>query len=342
MQSDRTKYLVILLSLLLAFVSWILFRFERAAQFSSTKLAVNTNGDDRQPCLPNITPSIDNIEDYDWIYCTSDLRPFWGTLNIAEDKFTKSNSLFEAASTFGDLDRDGTDERILRLTLETSMIRFVVLKQATDRIAWRTIAHLDIADSHLAPEARVVSNGRTSWLAINNDEREWGTGIFQENETWYELKNGRLVKVLSLPEKVDEMWVARPTIHRQLTTELSLVPFDGVKDRVDVALKAVFSWGDYDKPTVTVARKVSFAKEPSSQEFRFDDAKSDITESTYRAVCDLENGDLEYDVLVDFAHEEFVNLASGTDEQRQRVREVLPELTRSKHEQELIRLLSHK
>src|SRR6185369_2028079 len=128
MQSERTKYLVILLSLLLAFLSWILFRLERNLQFGSTKLAVNTNGDNRQPCLPNITPSIDNIEDYDWIYCTSDLRPFWASLNIVEKEFTNSSALLEAASTFGDLDRDRTDERILRLTLGRSIVRFVVLK----------------------------------------------------------------------------------------------------------------------------------------------------------------------------------------------------------------------
>jgi hypothetical protein len=339
MPFPQTK--VAVLFALLAFISWTLFRFERSAEFRSTRLAVKADGDNRQLCSQNIKPSLDNIEDYDWSYCTSDLAPFWASLNITENQFTNSSSIFEATSTFGDLDRDGKDERILRLTLGTSMIRFVILKQVSrGRNAWRTLAHLDIPEFHLAPEARVVSNGRASWLALNNDQRAWGTGILQENETWYELTNGQLVKVLSLPEEVDEVWVAQPTIHRQLKAELSARQFDGIKDRIDVAFNAVFSWGDYDKPTVTVARKVSFAKDPASQVFRFDDANSDITEPTYRAICDLENSDLEYDVLVDFAHDEFVKLASGTDEQRQRVREMLPELTRSKHEPELIRLLS--
>jgi hypothetical protein len=268
----------------------MLFRFERNAEFGSKRLAVKVDGDNRLPCPPGITPSIDNIEDYDWIYCTSDLRPFWASLNITENKFTNSDSLYEAVSTFGDLDRDGNDERILRLTLETSMIRFVILKQVSrGRNVWRTLAHLDIPDFHFAPEARVVSNRRASWLALNNDQRAWGTGILQENETWYELTNGRLIKVLSLPEKVDAVWGAQPTIHRQLTTELSTMPFDGIKDRIDVAFTAVFTWGSDDKDKVTIRQQVVFAKQPEATQFQFDELDSDIPERTYRLLCDLEN-----------------------------------------------------
>jgi hypothetical protein len=279
-----------LLFVLLAFISWTLFRFERNAEFGTTRIAVKTDGDNRLPCPPGITPSIDNIEDYDWVYCTSDLPPFWASLNITENQFTNSSSIFEAASTFGDLDGDGNDERILRLTLGTSMIRFVILKHVSrGRNVWRTLAYLDIPDFHFAPEARVVSNGRASWLALNNDQQAWGTGILQENETWYELTNGRLIKVLSVPEKVDAVWVARPTIHRQLSTELSTVPFDGINDRVDASFTAVFSWGSGDKDKVTIRRRVVFAKQPDAKQFQFDGADSDIPERTYRLLSDLEN-----------------------------------------------------
>jgi hypothetical protein len=44
------------------------------------------------------------------------------------------------------------------------------------------MAHLDITQFHLAPEARVVSGVRTNWLAIANVERRWEQGNMQEDE----------------------------------------------------------------------------------------------------------------------------------------------------------------
>jgi hypothetical protein len=58
------------------------------------------------------------------------------------------------------------------------MIRFVILKQVSrGRNAWRTLAHLDITHFHFAPEASVVSNGRASRLAVNNDEHGFAAGL---------------------------------------------------------------------------------------------------------------------------------------------------------------------
>jgi hypothetical protein len=344
MQAASTRYGVAALSVLLALISWELFRFERNTVFVHPRLAVKTTDDNRKVCSEDIKPTLENIDDYDWVYCSSDLRPFWASLNITENEFIKSSSLFEAASTFGDLDRDGNDERILRLTLENSVIRFVILKQvgSKGRAGWINLTHWEIRTPHLhlTPEARVVTNGRASWLAITYDQRAWGTGILQENETWYELANSSLNQVLSFPQEVNEVLVARPTIHRQVKAEVSMPPFDGAHDRVDVALEAMFGWGNDPDPTITVRHKVSFAKDPGSRQFRFDEDNSDITERTYRAVCDLESN-FTYDDLVDFAHEAFVKLTSGTDEEREHVRAMLPELTNYKTEQEFVRLLSH-
>jgi hypothetical protein len=146
---------------------------------------------------------------------------------------------------------------------------------------------LDMSDFHLAPEARVVSNGHTNWLAISNDEHGWGTGILQENQTWYELTDGRLIQVLSVPEEVDER-IAPDHIHRQVNADLSTVPFDGVRDRVDVVLKAVLSAGIDDKDKVTIRHRVVFVKQPEAKQFQFDEVDSDIPERTYRLLCDLE------------------------------------------------------
>ena len=170
------------------------------------------------------------------------------------------------------------------------MTRFVILKHVAtkDRNIWKALAHLDMSGFHLAPEARVVSNGRTNWLAISNDEYEWGTGVLQENQTWYELTDGRLMEVLSVPEEVDER-IAPDTIHRHVNADLSTVAFDGVRDRVDVVFKAVLSSRSDDKDKVTIRRRVVFAKRPEAKQFQFDEVDSDIPERTYRLLCDLEN-----------------------------------------------------
>ena len=117
--------------------------------------------------------------------------------------------------------------------------------------------------------------------------RSGGTGILQENQTWYEMMDGRLIQVLSVPEEVDER-IAPGKTHRQVNAALSTVPFDGVQDRVDVVFKAVFSSGSDDKDKVTIRHRVVFAKPPEAKQFQFDEVDSDIPERTYRLLCDLE------------------------------------------------------
>src|SRR5215813_7197055 len=114
----------------------------------------------QEPCSDNIKPTLDNIDQFDWAYCSFDLRAFWTELNIKEETFQQVSSLAEASSIWADIDRDHNPERILRLTLQTAqdaMVRFVILKQTPGslRTKWRTLAHLDIPRFHLAPEARV-------------------------------------------------------------------------------------------------------------------------------------------------------------------------------------------
>jgi len=247
-------------------------------------------------CSKDVPPSLENIEDYDWAYCSFDLHSLWNALNIKEAEFTDSSSLAEALSVFGDLDYDGTNERILRLTLKTSTaqrIRFVVLKSilSQGRTHWRPLAWFDISQFHLAPEARVAYNARRSWLVISNHEQAWnddGTEI-QENETWYELRGGRLIPVLTFPSEVEHA-------SRQIKSDVVAVSFDGRTDRVDVALTATFSFENSDAP-VTIQRKISFSKDLLSREFTFDAKKSEVSELTYINICDIVHGQFTRDQL---------------------------------------------
>jgi hypothetical protein len=338
MKSARVDIAVCFLALALASLG--LFQAEKSLYRGQLYRRAVRETDNADVCSKDIPPSPENVEKFDWAYCSFDLQPFWNSLGLTDTEFTDSSSLVEARSVFGDLDRDGTDERILCLTLRNAdrKTRFAVLKplESQSGAHWRTLVSLDLPQSHLGQEARIASDGRASWLAINNDEKAWGTGIMQENETWYELAAGRLVPVLSFPAEMEEVWVARPPIHRHVTSEATGVSFDGNTDRVVVTFRATFGWGDLEN-AVTIRRKVSFTKGPQPQQFVFDRTNSDVPESTYRAICDLEAGEFTYDVFADFAGKELVALAGASDQGNALVRELLPELSESKRKAELAR-----
>jgi len=63
MRLGNTKFGIGALSVLLALISWILFRFEQNAHFAGTRLAVKTTDDNRKVCSEDIEPTLANIED---------------------------------------------------------------------------------------------------------------------------------------------------------------------------------------------------------------------------------------------------------------------------------------
>jgi hypothetical protein len=275
----RTASILGALILILVLASIVLWRFE-GLLLQSHRSADTEANDVRQPCSDNVVPSIQNVEDFDWVYCSLDLRPFWSSLEIVEDQFADSSSLAEAFSVYGDLDRDGADDWILRLTLRTptdQLTRFVLLKHDLSTRIWRPLAHLDFPRFHLAPEARVVSNGRASWLAIAEHEQAWADDFRQENETWYELSAGGLREVLTFPAESEGVRGGEPSIHHAVKADVRMIPFDGLNDRVDVIYTVTSG------PAITRPR-VSFSKKPSTPAFQFDPRQSEISESDYQRI----------------------------------------------------------
>src|SRR5215471_6368250 len=112
---------LVLCFLLLAISSVGLFQVERSLDLDGQLQRRAVRGtDSAEVCSNDIPPSLENIEKYDWAYCSFNLQPFWNSLGIAESEFTDSSTLAEANSVFADLDRDGNDERILRMTLRNA------------------------------------------------------------------------------------------------------------------------------------------------------------------------------------------------------------------------------
>jgi hypothetical protein len=250
-----------------------------------------TDDEIQVPCSDDVKPSLDNLDNFDWTYCSFGLQRIWRALNIGEDRFNTTSSLSEAASFFGDLDRDGHPDRILRLTLRNatdSTVRFVVMKYAPSQSPnqWLPLAHLNISEFHLAPEPRVVTGKHSSWLVLDNIERSWMPEYLQEDEEWYELRQKKLVSVLSFPIEVDAVSESQPAAHRQVHAE-SLVIEDGTNERINVSLTAtsVSSNG----PRSEIHHAVSFIEESSSNRFVFDPLHSDISEAAYRATVSFKS-----------------------------------------------------
>jgi hypothetical protein len=237
-------------------------------------------GNGPPPCSKNTPVSLDNIENFIWSYCDFDLRPFWRSLGIPATRFEYSPSLFSVSSSFGDLDGDMVDERILHIQQLQSITRIIVLKR-TPQNTWTSLGFVDIPIFHLYPEARVVTNGRGRWLAVSHHtEVAWGTGIFQEDETWYASEKGRLVEVLSFPAEGHNSGrlAVKWSGHAQPK------PFDGSEDRVDIEYTMMFS----DVVPDSFRQTISFVKQPASQNFQFDSKASKISPTDFQSIYHID------------------------------------------------------
>ncbi|HEY2383223.1 MAG TPA: hypothetical protein VGK48_18770 [Terriglobia bacterium] len=254
----------------------------------------------RTPCTQDTRISLENIENYNWSYCNLDLHSFWNSLQVPVGRFTGSELLFDVSSTYGDVDGDGIDERLLHLRLEFNQVsRIVVLKPPTAQVnRWRTVAFLDLDTFHLDPEGRVVTSGRERWLAVSHIEKAWGTGIFQENESWYALSNGRFREVLSFPAEGHVTRVGAPVIEVKFKTSVELGRFDGSKNAINVQYTTTV--GDFaDLPIRTAVR---FTKSPSASAFTFDPAGSTISSGDFLAILNIDSGKLTDQRFLNFAY----------------------------------------
>src|SRR5689334_16172259 len=124
----------------LAWIAVIVSLLVVKGESSVQKIAGNNSP---PPCSKNTSVSLANIENFNWSYCDFDLRPFWRSLGIAAGTFPNSQSLFSVSSTYGDLDGDMVDERILHIEQLQSITRIIVLKRASQN-TWTSLGFVDI------------------------------------------------------------------------------------------------------------------------------------------------------------------------------------------------------
>jgi hypothetical protein len=278
----------------------ITFMFSVHTVAAQTQRLAAIPGHERTPCTQDTRISLENIEKYDWRWCKLDLHPFWNGLQIPAGRFSQSESLFSASSTYGDLDGDGIQERLLHLSSEFNQVtRIMVLKPPTAQVnQWTTVAFLDLDTFHLYPEARVVTNGRERWLAVSHIEKAWGTGIYQENETWYTLSNGRFQARVSFPVEGHLNEVGIPAVALGFTTSVDPSPFAGSRDVITVHYTTTVE----DLSDLPIRTTVRFSKSPSASTFAFDPARSTISSADFLAIFNIDSGKFTEQRFLNFAY----------------------------------------
>ena len=156
---------------------------------------------------------------------TSEIKLLWRRLGIGEKiRETTARGAKDTDKIFdcGEDDRctakmfsspwtlldDGTYDVVLRVSpsyLNANMRRFIVLHYLEGLGAWTLVDYLDSTEwDYDEPEVSTISSGGTRWLVL----KAWphcGTGCSLIHTDWFELKNGKLRMVLTLPISGDQV-----------------------------------------------------------------------------------------------------------------------------------------
>jgi hypothetical protein len=111
----------------------------------------------------------------------------------------------------------------------------------------------------------------------------WGSGIFQENETWYAYDRGRLSEVLDFPGTGE---LAGP-LQFAWQTKAKPRESDGSVDIIDIDYSVTLGTSLGDGIGGAFHHSVTFLKKTSSLKFAFDDDSSKITKSEFLSLYDV-------------------------------------------------------
>ena len=95
--------------------------------------------------------------------------------------------------------REDTVVRIAPAFLDSNLRRFLLFHREETGGAWRLVDYLDLTDwDYDQPQTSVVTSAGKRWLVVTADPH-CGTGCSERPTDWYELKNGKLRLVLTVP-----------------------------------------------------------------------------------------------------------------------------------------------
>jgi hypothetical protein len=189
--------------------------------------------------------------------------------------------------------------RIAPAYLNANLRRFLIFHRAEANV-WRLLDYLDLTEwDYDQPEISVVSSAGMAWLVV----KAWphcGSGCSLTHTDWFELKNGKLRLVLTVPlsgeqgnenpgRTFETRFVrARQSGGRETLEFLYHVEFfPGLGSMTDPDL-----WGD--------ERFIRFSRPSGQGEFKFDAKNSELSEAfVSKMFSSLEAGPQRFEVLQD-------------------------------------------
>jgi hypothetical protein len=221
------------------------------------------------------------------------------------------------------VDGDGEDAvvRIAPAYLNANMRRFLVFHREAGS-AWKLVDYLDSKGwDYDHPQLSVVSSGGMRWLVATS----WphcGTGCNEHPMFWYELKNGKLRMVLTVP-RAGGQFNENPA--RQFETRFVRASRSGGRETLEFVYHVEYSSGIGSSIQLSDLwddeKAVKFSRTTGQGEFEFDAKSSELSQDFVKDIFSSE--DLGPPRLFQLVQDYLLQIARGPHNRR---REWLKEL----------------
>jgi hypothetical protein len=220
------------------------------------------------------------------------------------------------------LEGDGYDVvvRVSPTYSNNDLSRFLVFHH--QEVGWRLLDYLDSTSwDYSPPQVSVVHSGGKRWLVV----RAWphcGTGCSLDPTDWFELKDGKLKMVLTMPISGHQ---ANENPGRQFETRFVRASQSEAGETLEFVYHVEFSsgfgssiegdlWGD--------EKVIRFSRPDGEGEFNFDPGKSEASEAFVRDIFSA--SEVGQPQLFDLVQDHLLEIARGpNDRRREWLKEVL-------------------
>jgi len=325
------------------------FRSETSSQRSGQNQLGQSSEDRAVLHLEALSPYL--IEWYIDLNEDADLAPIWHLLKLeAPDKGSYKCDGTCSAETFAlQMDSEGRGDTIaLQISFKKGdfyqYLLFRKVKTAAPKEEWRFIGNVDSRGQRYAPpQYRIESGDNRTWFVL----RElWGAGSGSRvaGESWYEIKESGLKRVLSYPVEGHQM-LCQHYLGRSYKSVLLRHELDNGVYTVPVQFLVTYNLSECGRGNHPLAlfgkgQKVYYVWDGKKEQFVLDASRSEITENQIRSLYSL--GDFSKDAFLEDNYQELYDLAKmGSKEQIEWLKQFLNALPDSSRKIALLNLLLH-
>ena len=263
----------------------------------------------------------------------ADVNQLWGTLGIsAKVRETTVSGAKETDKIFDRYEDDRCEGHRIRLNwplvegdgedavvriapayLNANLRRFLVFHRRGDG-AWKLVDYLDSTGwDYGHPQLSVISSGGKRWLVVTAYPH-CGTGCIEHSTHWYELKNGKLRMVLTVPlaggqfnenpgRRFETRFIRATQSAGHETLEflyhVEFIPGFGSSISSDL-------WGDENV--------IRFSRANGESEFKFDPKRSEVSEVFVNEI--FSSNEIDQPRLLHLVQEHLLEIARGSHDRR--------------------------